>query len=920
MPTTPAYAEHNDSGNTSPDFWQAIASYNYSTSGSATGTTSYPISANSTYRIGCRVLVNTTPPNYPPTVAQNTPTDGFNTNNVTPFFSFAGTDPESNAVEYNIQIDSVNTFNSQSGNPLVSVFSATNNGFSAGHPFLSGSAINYTVQSALSSGTYYWRVAAIDPSGSNTYGEWSSTRNFTIVSNYAPSVALNLPGDQAIGMSVTPTMYLTGTDPEANLIEYEVQIDTVNTFDSIVGLNELIFSDSFESTNWSSTLVSGSNAAWTTATSSSYPSGVSPQSGSYMARFNSYSCTADAAARFSVSSPFDIDAGASSCSVSFWMYHDTEYSTNNDRVQVQISTDGGSNWSNVGSPVSRYNGATGWSQSVIDLSAQIGMSNVLIAFLGISGYGNDCYIDNATINYSLPNLPILAKKSSSDAGFLAGHPYTSGSRISFSVQSADSLADSNQYYWRARGIDPLGGGAYGEWSEIRSFFVGNLPPTVSLDTPIEGQLVSNLPAFNFAGTDTENESIEYNIQIDTSDLFNSQSGNPLVSAFSVSDVGFSSGHPYNSGDTATYTVQSALSLGIYYWRVAGIDPLGKNIYGDWSPSQSFTVVNNAPPYVSLGYPGNGCQGVPPEATLIFTGNDAEGDNIEYHVQIDTTDAFNSNGGGSPVNGYTNGFESTNWTSTLVSGSNAAWTRSTSSSHPTGITIQEGSYLAGFNGYTCAAGASARFSSSDTITITSGAGSARLTFWMYHETNYSSSNDRVQLQISRNGGSSWANVGSAVSRYNGNTGWEKSTIDVSSYIGVNNIMIAFLGLSGYGNDCYIDNVAVEYDLPYINSRSSIDVGFSSGHPYASGATVEYKVQPAKSLAKGINYFWRVRAIDPLGINVYGSWSNVNSFMPNTGIKVSDGNSWNYKPLKVWSGLSWIEKPVKVWDGSSWIIKG
>lgn len=49
-------------------------------------------------------------------------------------------------------------------------------------PFNSGENIQFTVQAGdeLAIGTYYWRVRGIDPSGSNTYGEWSSTRSFTI--------------------------------------------------------------------------------------------------------------------------------------------------------------------------------------------------------------------------------------------------------------------------------------------------------------------------------------------------------------------------------------------------------------------------------------------------------------------------------------------------------------------------------------------------------------------------------------------------------------------------------------------------------------------------------------------------------------------------------------------------------------------
>ncbi len=52
------WTEHDDTGNTSPDFWQAIASRVIPASGTATGVVSYPISAASTYRVGLQVMVN----------------------------------------------------------------------------------------------------------------------------------------------------------------------------------------------------------------------------------------------------------------------------------------------------------------------------------------------------------------------------------------------------------------------------------------------------------------------------------------------------------------------------------------------------------------------------------------------------------------------------------------------------------------------------------------------------------------------------------------------------------------------------------------------------------------------------------------------------------------------------------------------
>ena len=77
------------------------------------------------------------------------------------------------------------------------------------------------------------------------------------------------------------------------------------------------------------------------------------------------------------------------------MYHDTAYPSNNDRVQAQVSTDGAT-WTSVGSPVARYGNTAGWAQATVDLSAYSGQT-VYLGFLGISTYGNDCYLDDVAV-------------------------------------------------------------------------------------------------------------------------------------------------------------------------------------------------------------------------------------------------------------------------------------------------------------------------------------------------------------------------------------------------------------------------------------------------------------------------------------------------------------------------------------------
>lgn len=50
-------------------------------------------------------------------------------------------------------------------------------------PFNAGQKISYTVQTGSeipATGTYYWRARVKDPSGSNTWSDWTSTRSFTV--------------------------------------------------------------------------------------------------------------------------------------------------------------------------------------------------------------------------------------------------------------------------------------------------------------------------------------------------------------------------------------------------------------------------------------------------------------------------------------------------------------------------------------------------------------------------------------------------------------------------------------------------------------------------------------------------------------------------------------------------------------------
>ena len=55
------------------------------------------------------------------------------------------------------------------------------------------------------------------------------------------------------------------------------------------------------------------------------------------------------------------------------------------------------------------------------------------------------------------------------------------------------------------------------------------------------------------------------------------------------------------------------------------------------------------------------------------------------------------------------------------------------------------------------------------------------------------------------------------------------------------------------------------------------------PFFSGDTISYKMQSA--LTNGTTYWWRARAIDPSGGNVWSVWSDLRSFTIDTSVLVS-----------------------------------
>ncbi|MBK9964544.1 MAG: choice-of-anchor J domain-containing protein [Holophagales bacterium] len=170
----------------------------------------------------------------------------------------------------------------------------------------------------------------------------------------------------------------------------------------------------------------------------------------------------------------------------------------------------------------------------------------------------------------------------------------------------------------------------------------------------------------------------------------------------------------------------------------------------------------------------------------------------------TAKNFTASCGGGATTLFTDGFESAGWSFANVSGTTGYWTLGASSTHPS-ASPHGGTRLAAFNSYTAAAGVQKRMYRAAGFAVASSFTSVSLKFWMYHDPAYSTSADKVQVQVSTNG-TTWTNAGTAVARYAATAGWTQSTVDLSAYKG-QTVYLAFLGISAYGNDVYLDDVTV-----------------------------------------------------------------------------------------------------------------
>ncbi len=121
---------------------------------------------------------------------------------------------------------------------------------------------------------------------------------------------------------------------------------------------------------------------------------------------------------------FDLTTTNNSATLTFDVAY-AQYQTENDRLQVHVSTNCGSTWTQVyskqGSTLSTAPATTTsftptsaqWRSESINMTSYIGNTNVLVRFRGISNYGNNLFLDNINMNSSMVGIYEESANSSS---------------------------------------------------------------------------------------------------------------------------------------------------------------------------------------------------------------------------------------------------------------------------------------------------------------------------------------------------------------------------------------------------------------------------------------------------------------------------------------------------------------------------
>ncbi|HEX4799011.1 MAG TPA: hypothetical protein VFV22_00540, partial [Candidatus Paceibacterota bacterium] len=366
----------------------------------------------------------------------------------TPWFEFVSTDPESQDITYQIQIDNDYDFSS-----TVSDHNSASNGTlfenlitpSDKDPFTSGQLIRYKSNTTLTNGVTYWiRVRGKDPSGSNVWGDWSAARSFTIDTSLTVSAWHQTTREQF------STDTLSGVTA---VISNQVQLISGSTTGSMV-TSAIRFNDGSKGNAWDSLSWSDTETVGDIKYHIEYYNGSAWQQ------------ISDSVLSGNVT-------GFDTSPVSLLGLDTGTYGT--IRIVADFTDSGGS--------PSLQDVTVSWGYRVSTpetpkpfANEKVGTTTPSFQFSASDPQGDSLTYQ---ISWSTSNLFTSSTTRTSDAhaGFVNINqggdldPFNTGNSIRFTVQSSDTLTNNTTYWWRVRAKDPAGSNAWSLWSSAQSFTV-----------------------------------------------------------------------------------------------------------------------------------------------------------------------------------------------------------------------------------------------------------------------------------------------------------------------------------------------------------------------------------------------------------------------------------------------------------------
>lgn len=377
--------------------------------------------------------------------------DNEKTPSTSPWFQFSATDDEGEDVHYQIQVDDDYSFaspllSSSTDDDDDSAYFENQVSPSAKAPYTNGNLIEFQSSITFASGTtYYWRVRASDPDGSNTYGDWSTIRSFTIDPN----------------LSAASWFQTTEEQFDADTLE-GVEALAADTVELISGSStgtttsgSITFTDGEVGTAWDSFRFSDDE---TNGTITYYVEYLNESSAWELVPDGDLSGNSSGFTNSPVSLlTLDVDAYATIRIVAVFV----------DVTGTPTLSDWEVRWGfRVETPTI----------SKLFANEQTGTTTPSFEFTT-----TDPQEDGLTYQVQWSTTPDFAasttRTSDTDAGFLdlstgsTSDPFDSGNSIRFTIQSGDALTGSTTYWWRVRAKDTTGVGAYSFWTDAQSFTV-----------------------------------------------------------------------------------------------------------------------------------------------------------------------------------------------------------------------------------------------------------------------------------------------------------------------------------------------------------------------------------------------------------------------------------------------------------------